>query len=1584
MNLELQRIIEAIREGDLSTGYDQLTQLIRKEPNNEDAWMLLAGISDSDEKRRDCYIRVVKMNPNNHGAAQMLEELNSRLFIEEKEAVSPILDNTSLDVYLPSDEPEDLIETLESGSEFKPKFKKTQKYWEQPFESEQEVIETFQDYLTELQNIAGIHTPELRNQINSLDYTQRQYTLALEERKISNIFLAPGARAAIEIAEELLKQEMYLDSFWIGNIFGEYSKILISRNREKFGELFEKSYRLVCNSISGSWLLSPTTLSLDSDKVETNELEARLQKISQFALGTYFNKKHRKFLRNYQPDEALQEREINETLARHFDRRLKYLLKHDRPKVKQYVTENMPVIYKLNLDDTWDSTINEWEKLLHQAAYDDLLRYLKSTGVLVRASKIGEIDPSRLDDIRRAAALKDFGQVAELLEDNANELKTYLYSEAQLLLDYREPPQPELHKQVFRRFSKARHLSRTNDPDKLQEAFGIIQDIWEKDIRNLELRDWVAYLHAKNNNLPAAEQMLDQIRKRRDTKQNFYTDWNLAVLAYDRKDEKFAYQLLTPLLEQDGGTDEDLVLVVLALSLKLDDKKYFLDTIPLVLNLKYHPLAVVVAYELQDERVELLLTPLLSQTEERWELPTVGSRFANIEDLQQTVNKAIVEGQVEQLVAWLEARITSNKGWIPNYLALAQILEEECHDIDGAFKVLQDRLSRERKSKKPNKRFFEDACRDLLNFCKRNNRRDLGQRAYRMVEKAGASDAMLNAYSSFQEKRDVSPPPPKISPASSPPEPRDPKLAERLAWVTARLSGIRNSSVYIQESQAISEFCSIVTEMNPESSSVVRLINDISSVIAAFSNTDTGDYDSRQTLYNRTVGYERRLEQLLTSGALSNSDVIRPYHEAIKQVLGDLSRRAGLGPNIVPSVENTFISLENNKTKLTLRIKNASERLATDIGVELIMDTPQVRITGPRETIIEQLASQESQLISYGLEKAANWDSNIKEVKFGVSLRASAEGFPNVDLGIIRRNLPLIPYRDIVGADLIPKLFQPGRPLQPALADEPELFQGRNDILNNIKGSFHGGIQRERYFLDGIRRVGKTSILNFLPSVLPVNVIPVLVNLEKFGLSGSPRPPFIVQHLCRQIYECLPENELQKIVLPDQEVFETTPSQAFESFLKSIKDAMPDKTPLLMIDEFQELLQAIANSNSGDARDPLVLDLLRGHSDEGSVYAIFTGSVRFDYLSEILHHRIFGSLTRLRVSFLSENDVEDVLNAGLSKWATLPKETVRKIHALTGGYPRLTQIYGRGIVEILNNERRTYVTPDDIDIITQNDVISNDELFNHWWPVTQLGSDEEQFIEWMFKHYQKGSLISTREFFASIHNRDLPKFRKAFDNLRACEVLDSKQTEYIRFSGLVLREWLEQQMLDGHLRVRVVNVPEMPQGYNGIFIDHENFVKTIERISLARGIDTKEDRTEWFSSILKNVLDEVEHQIGLLTFKSSVAFWDRPNEAELLPAYFKYGFTVQSPEKVKMKNAADFKLVSEIRRSSEQAMREGTRLRTAIIVTGDGDLSHEARALVNDGLLVQLWGGSKEINQEFYLDIVGAGNVVLLDDIISI
>ena len=794
----------------------------------------------------------------------------------------------------------------------------------------------------------------------------------------TNVFLAPAVKAAPAIAKALLKDKRYKEAFWTGNSFAEVGKILVARSRDRYQDVFESLLLIAFCAASRSWLSKDRRKSASDQKGEIILLRRHLEALSKDALGTYFKNREGKFLRTGQPDEALADCLINEALARHFDARLRFLLRDDRTRVKNYITINMPLIYKLELADEWASTREEWKQLLIQAGFEDVIRLMKDMGDLVIPNEVGQLSIERLEDVRRALDSSDFKRIRDLLRESADETKSYLYREAQERLDYREPPQVSLpDKRLHWKFQEVAKLAATDDPDRLRKAMSLAQDVWQQNIANFKLRDWVAYLQAKTGNRPAAEQMLENIRKRRSAKNNFVTDWNLAVLAYDRKDEAAAYQLLVPLLDREFG-DEDLIVVLLALSLKLDDRERFLAIVPRTLSLRFHPLAIFIACEMGDDsRTQGLLADFLRQTD--WEFPPVTQRFDNLQALKDVVNRAIVEGQIDQLVAWLEARIATTKGWVPNYLALARVLEVERGDVQRAFEVLRKRLLLRQKSQKQ----IDEACRDILELSKRAKRHDLGQQAYQMAVRAKANDALLRSFQQWapkpeddigeseQERGDTVSVVPEPTPSSLVQSLFDPRLAERLVWVNARLTKVRNVVTYVNELGTIEEFSGLVAKISPqESDRVVELIQNVSNVIETFSQTKPEEHDARRVFYDRATGFEHRLVQLLDTGALSQrlADVITPYQMALRQVIGDLSRQAGIGPMVQAAIENPFISLETGRSTLVLRITNESERPANDVAIELMVQDPLISVIGRRDCKIASLQTHQSELLNFPIQ----------------------------------------------------------------------------------------------------------------------------------------------------------------------------------------------------------------------------------------------------------------------------------------------------------------------------------------------------------------------------------------------------------------------------------------------------------------------------------------------------------------------------------------------------------------------------------------------------------------------------------------
>ena len=1203
MSSQLQQALSAIQAGDKTTGQNLITRILIEDPNNEEAWLLLSEINSED--RLYSLEQVLRINPNNENARRRLLALEDQESTESRPTQSPQPSREPLNSNAghsllngdhgersdvagaePVSTPEDFIFSKDDHQPQK-SFTPSLDRWEHLFKSEREVIEQFNSIVEELLRICQHSDVDLEKPKSDLDFAKRIFEQAQEDRKGSNAFLAPAVRAAAVIGEAMLDGENHEETFWVANTFSEMCKILLARNRTKYESFSERLLVVGLEAIRRSWLLGASDHIDAEQESEATILRERLFKVAEHSQWTFFHNSSGEFRRNWRPDEAMAERVVNETVAAHFDARLRFLLRHDRPKVREFVTSSMPAIYKLELAEGWSGKRAEWEELLTNAGYEDVIRLLRDMGDLISIDELGQLSPERLEDVKRALNNNDLKRVRGLLEESSNEIKTYLYSEAQNRLEYREPPRViTQEKSLIWKFKKAHSLAATKDPDRLQKALGLFQDLWQRDIANLKLRDWVAYLQARTGNLPAAEQMLTQIRKRRDDKHNFTTDWNLAVLAYDRKDERDAYNYLLPLLAKEG-VDEDLVIVLLALSLKLGDSDRFLTIIPRTLSLRFHPLAIVVACDTsQESQAQEFLADFLRQTD--WHLPPVSKHIDGYQALDQVVNRAIVEGQLDQVITWLEARINLSKSWVAQYLVLARVLEQERQDIDGAFKVLRGCLH----LRKQDQYRLDEGYRDLLELSKRSDRDDLGRKTFQMASRAGVSMTLLDSFNKWRpesldepEVSDLPEPTPQIPgtrdlPLVAPLS--DPDLAERLVWVTARLSNVRSVDSYTREIQAIRQFSGVLQEISPqESGRAAELVQNISNVIEAFSQTTPGDHDSRQVLYDRATGFEDRLKQLLKSGALTSrlADVLTPYQVALHRVMGDLSRQAGVGPLIQVGVENTFVSSETERSTIVLRVKNESERPATDVWIELMVEDATVTVTGKRDRKIASLDPHQSELLSFPIELHKRTETADAMV-VDISVIASAEGFPNVDLGITKRRIAFKAIAEIIGFEEIPKLFQSGKPLIPS---EPDLFQGRTDILKKIKNSFFGGVQRERYFLDGIRRAGKTSILNFLPLHLPDHVVPVHVNLDKFALQGPIDSGAVLRQICSLTCNSVAEfaEGTMPELLPELDLFKKAPGECFDNFLSAFQRLLPGRIPFLMIDEFQDLLKSVAQSGSG-------------------------------------------------------------------------------------------------------------------------------------------------------------------------------------------------------------------------------------------------------------------------------------------------------------------------------------------------------------------------------------------------------------------
>lgn len=158
----LQQAISAIRLGDNKTGEWLLTDVLKTDPNNEVAWLWMAEVAKTNERRREYLERVLEINPENKVAAEKLQELGTGTFNgaqpatsdepketrDSRSSITPTKEKApkrkARDPHagsgLETDDPEVLLETLRDRQ------KKLEGYAANPNEADEEEMAGYMDF----------------------------------------------------------------------------------------------------------------------------------------------------------------------------------------------------------------------------------------------------------------------------------------------------------------------------------------------------------------------------------------------------------------------------------------------------------------------------------------------------------------------------------------------------------------------------------------------------------------------------------------------------------------------------------------------------------------------------------------------------------------------------------------------------------------------------------------------------------------------------------------------------------------------------------------------------------------------------------------------------------------------------------------------------------------------------------------------------------------------------------------------------------------------------------------------------------------------------------------------------------------------------------------------------------------------------------------------------------------------------------------------------------------------------------------------------------------------------------------------
>ncbi len=298
-------------------------------------------------------------------------------------------------------------------------------------------------------------------------------------------------------------------------------------------------------------------------------------------------------------------------------------------------------------------------------------------------------------------------------------------------------------------------------------------------------------------------------------------------------------------------------------------------------------------------------------------------------------------------------------------------------------------------------------------------------------------------------------------------------------------------------------------------------------------------------------------------------------------------------------------------------------------------------------------------------------------------------------------------------------LYRGGEKLRP---DDRALFLGRNDLRDAFKKRVVTAVQMPLFFVQGQRRVGKSSLIAFLPTILDRGFTVVAYDMqEQPGLSL----PALLQKLMGRVRETLgiknPETEMPVPSITNQPITNHQSTnhqrwldawQQFRTDLEAIADQHPAKI-VLAIDEYEEFHRIL---QSDPAQGGALLSAMRAYSQsQNRVVFLFAGADFFSELKSPNWAEYFVQAERLFVDYLGHEDSLKLIRVVDLNY---PPELLERMYHETQGHPCLLQKICREVVTIVNKTGRTsrnVVEADYDEALRRAVMMPDDGVINIFW-----------------------------------------------------------------------------------------------------------------------------------------------------------------------------------------------------------------------------------------------------------------------------
>jgi hypothetical protein len=301
-------------------------------------------------------------------------------------------------------------------------------------------------------------------------------------------------------------------------------------------------------------------------------------------------------------------------------------------------------------------------------------------------------------------------------------------------------------------------------------------------------------------------------------------------------------------------------------------------------------------------------------------------------------------------------------------------------------------------------------------------------------------------------------------------------------------------------------------------------------------------------------------------------------------------------------------------------------------------------------------------------------------------------------------NEMLVSFRSQMPYVSIPNPYVVGTPIRSS-----NMFYGRQEDLNWV-GDRLGRAGNIMILLYGARRVGKTSLLHQIyGGRVSARILPFFFDTQQLIPEIAQDSDFyhvLTRDMLSQIPDKLPGSKAPFIAA------ERFTPQTFRNLLEFLQDAEPEKQPVLLFDEMENLEYKLAR---GDLTSDVLLFLAALLDSNLRVSFVATGSDRLE-TSRLPDWNILVPKTISRkIGLLAQEDALRLIEEPARGYFTYNEGIPDRILRMTAGHPYYTQVICQTQIDFLNQKREFAVGAEQLVKVVQIVLNNPPPPLNHVW-----------------------------------------------------------------------------------------------------------------------------------------------------------------------------------------------------------------------------------------------------------------------------